>query len=40
MYYVDNVSGGSQSSPVSMTVSYKKVNYPNYQFSTEGIAPT
>ncbi len=23
-----------------MTVSYKKVNYPNYRFSTEGIAPT
>ena len=40
VYYVDNVSGGSQSSPVSMTVNYKKVNYPNYRFSTEGIAPT
>ena len=40
MYYVDKVSGGTQSSPVNMTVSYKKVNYPNYRFSTEGIAPT
>ena len=40
IYYVDKVSGGSQSSPVTMTVSYKKVNYPNYRFSTEGIAPT
>ena len=40
IYYVDEVSGGTQSSPVSMTVSYKKVNYPNYRFSTTGIAPT
>ncbi|MBH83690.1 MAG: hypothetical protein CMP70_03325 [Flavobacteriales bacterium] len=40
MYYVDKVSGGSQSYPVSINVSYKKVNYPNYRFSTEGIAPT
>ena len=40
MYYVDKVSGGSQSSPVSINVSYKKVNYPNFRFSTEGIAPT
>ena len=23
-----------------MNVSYKKINYPNYQFSTKGIAPT
>ncbi|MDG1916227.1 MAG: hypothetical protein P8I29_00215 [Flavobacteriales bacterium] len=40
IYYVDKVSGGTQSSPVTMTVSYKKVNYPNYRFSTAGIAPT
>ena len=40
IYYVDKVSGGTQSSPVNITVSYKKVNYPNYRFSTEGIAPT
>ena len=40
IYYVDKVSGGTQSSPVTMDVSYKKVNYPNYRFSTEGIAPT
>ena len=40
IYYVDKVSGGTQSSPVTMNVSYKKINYPNYQFSTKGIAPT
>ena len=40
IYYVDKVSGGTQSTPVTMSVSYKKVNYPNYRFSTTGIAPT
>ena len=40
IYYVDKISGGTQSSPVSISVSYKKVNYPNYRFSTTGIAPT
>ena len=40
IYYVDKVSGGSQSSPVSLTVSYKKVNYPNYRFSTRGMEPS
>ena len=38
--YVDKVSGGSQSSPVSLTISYKKVNYPNYRFSTRGMEPS
>jgi hypothetical protein len=40
IYYVDKLSGGTQSTPVNMTVSYKKINYPNYRFSTAGIAPT
>jgi hypothetical protein len=40
VYYVDQVSGGTQSAPVNLSVTYKKVNYPNYRFSTAGIAPT
>ena len=40
IYYVDEVSGGTQSSPVSLTVTYKKVNYPSYRFSTRGMEPT
>ena len=40
IYYVDKISGGTQGSPVNISVSYKKVNYPNYRFSTTGIAPT
>ena len=40
IYYVDKISGGTQGSQVNISVSYKKVNYPNYRFSTTGIAPT
>lgn len=40
IYYVDKVSGGTQSSPVNLTVSFQKINFPNYRFSTTGIAPT
>lgn len=40
IFYVDRVSGGTPSTPVNLTVTYKKVNYPNYRFSTKGLVPT
>jgi hypothetical protein len=38
--YTSTISGGSDATPVSITVKYEKVNFPNYRFSTAGLAPT
>ena len=40
IYYTDKVSGGSDAAPANLTVTYAKVDYPNYRFSTTGLAPT
>ena len=39
-YYTSTISGGSDAAPASITVEYEKVNFPNYRFSTAGLAPT
>ena len=39
VYYTSIVRSSGQNT-VTLNVNYKKVNYPNYRFSTTGIAPT
>jgi hypothetical protein len=38
VYYTSTVAGGSESAALEIT--YKKVNYPSYRFSTAGLIPT
>ena len=40
VYYTSTIAGSNQNSPVSVDVTYKKVNYPNYRFSTTNLAPS
>lgn len=40
LHYVSEIAAGSEASPATISVSYKKINYPNYRFSTTGIAPS
>jgi hypothetical protein len=38
VFYTSTVAGNN--SPVTLDVTYKKVNYPNYRFSTRNLAPS
>ena len=40
VYYTSTIRSSNQSGPVNVDVVYKKVNYPNYRFTTTNIAPT
>lgn len=40
VYYTSTIAGPSLNSPVNVDVTYKKVNYPNYRFSTTNLAPS